>query len=116
MDTKQTNSHVNHDPRTVIPVKIIVTEAPPDETDNQDINSSYHSAEGASSARDQSYDTEFGETDVDLVRDVSREEEQFADARESLSLDLSEIKDGGIDEQVLIFFLDFNVFTFITLT
>ena len=104
MDTKQTNSHVNHDSTTVIPVKIIVTEAPPDETvDNQDINSSYHSAEGASSARDQSYDTEFGETDVDLVRDVSREEEQFADARESLSLDLSDIKDGGIAEQVLIF-------------
>ena len=111
MDTKQTNSHVN-DSKTVIPVKIIVTEPPQDETDNQDINSSYHSAEGGNSARDQSYDTEFGETDVDVikdvsmetdidvVRDVSREEEQFADARESLSLDLSGIKDGGITEHV----------------
>ena len=96
MESKQTNSHVEQS-KTVVPVKIIVTEAAPDDIDNQDINSSYHSAEEAE-VRDQSYDTEFSENGI--VRDVSLEEEQFADAREALSLDLSGIKYGGSGEQV----------------
>ena len=91
------------DPKS--PVKIIITEVSTnvdtgqDDT-GQDMNSSYYSTEGAI-GQDQSYDTEFSETDV--VRDVSHEEEQFADARErfSLDLDLSGIKEEQHNEKVI---------------
>ena len=95
MDLKGAKGHTGN--TKAPPVKIVVTEAPPDNDDSLDINSSYHSVEDAT-ATDQSYDAEFSEKDV--IRDVSRDEEQFADARESLSLDLSGIKDTSTKEKV----------------
>ena len=86
MDMSKSNGCLEN---TVSPVKIIVTEVPPDDESGQDMNSSYYSTEGAT-GQDHSYDTEFSETDI--IRDVSNEEEQFADAREILSLDLSGVK------------------------
>lgn len=97
MDLKGANGCLEEQTTTESPVKIVVTEPPPDHDDSLDINSSYYSVEGAT-AKDQSYDTEFSENDV--IRDVSREEERFADARETFSLDLSEIKDGHSNGKV----------------